>query len=45
MTKKDMLFRWLKVLHKIDDLDETKMSTHRKLEELHKLFYISERKK
>lgn len=44
-TKKDMLWTWLKVLHKIEDLDETKMSTHQKLEELHKTFYISERKK
>jgi hypothetical protein len=28
-----------------DDMDETKMSVHQKLEELHKMFYISERKK
>jgi hypothetical protein len=43
-TKKDKLFTWLKVLHKIEDLNETNLSDSKKLKELNKLYYIRERK-
>jgi len=43
-TKKDKLWLWLKLLHKIDDLDETNLSDIEKLKELNKLYYIRERK-
>jgi hypothetical protein len=43
-TKKDKLFTWLKLLHKIEDLGKTNLSDSKTLKELNKLFYIKERK-
>lgn len=41
--KIEKLFSWLTVLHAIEDLQESGMSTHKILEELNRRYYLRKR--